>query len=259
MPDMPTPPVLHVRAAVAPLHHEARVSSMQVSQALRGFALEELERTDDWRRVRAPDGYEGWIHRGYVDEDAADAWREPRLSLGCTVLADRRPLRLPVGALVRRGEQVLVGQAVDDSGWIERFPVRADAIVASAERWFGGTSYQWGGTTPWGADCSGMTQAVFRLHHRALPRDAWQQAALAGPAWSPVAGGLDALAAGDLLFFSDRPDRRITHVGLASGPARMMHLALGRGGWAHERLDDAADGYVRALRERFTHALRPAL
>lgn len=258
------PPTTHtpvrVRAAICPLQHEARVSSMQVSQALRGHPLAVVEVQGDWRRVRGLDGYEGWAHRGYLDESPDEsAWAIRRLSLGCTVLAAAGPMRLPLGALLRADETVAEGEAIELAEWTRRFPPDADAMVASAERWFAGASYQWGGTTPWGADCSGFTQRIFMLHapQRALlPRDAWQQAELGLPHWSAVTGGLEALEPGDLLFFSDREDRRITHVGLASTPTRMMHLALGRGGWAHERLEDTHDGYVRALRERFISALR---
>ena len=38
--------------------------------------------------------------------------------------------------------------------------------------------------------------------------------------------------------------------------ARMVHLALGRGGYAVERLDDRRDPYVDRLRERFLFARR---
>jgi hypothetical protein len=260
----PATPTAHeparVRAAVCPLHHEPRVASMQVSQALRGHPLAVLEVRGDWRQVRGLDGYDGWVHRGYLDESPDESvWGARRLSLGCTVMTSSGFLRLPLGALVRMDETVAEGEAIEMGEWSRRFPPDAAAMIASAERWFAGTSYQWGGTTPWGADCSGFTQRLFMLHQpqRALlPRDAWQQAELGAPNWGAVAGGLEALEAGDLLFFTDREDRRITHVGFASAPTRMMHLALGRGGWAHERLEDTHDGYVRALRERFVSALR---
>ena len=87
-------------------------------------------------------------------------------------------------------------------------------------------------------------QTVFAVHGCPLPRDAWQQALVGDDA------GLDvsALAPGDLLFFSDRDDGRITHVGVALGDSRMAHSALGRGGVAVDRLDDAGDPYVTRLR-----------
>jgi cell wall-associated NlpC family hydrolase len=93
---------------------------------------------------------------------------------------------------------------------------------------------------------------VFALHGLQLPRDAWQQAELGVDAGRDVGE----LKAADLLFFSDREDRRITHVGISLGERRMVHLALGRGGYAIERLDDRQDPYVNRLRERFLFARR---
>jgi cell wall-associated NlpC family hydrolase len=106
--------------------------------------------------------------------------------------------------------------------------------------------------TPWGADCSGLVQATFALHGVQLPRDAWQQASAGVPA------DADPLAAreGDLLFFSDRVDQHITHVALALGARSIVHLALGRGGYGIEDLDDTSDRYVGTLLERFACARR---
>ena len=55
------------------------------------------------------------------------------------------------------------------------------------------------------------------------------------------------LRAADLLFFSDRADKHPTHVGLSLGEGRMVHLALGRGGYSVERLNDRKDVYVEKL------------
>ena len=131
----------------------------------------------------------------------------------------------------------------------EDFPTTADAIGRTAVDRFVGTSYQWGGITPWGADCSGLVQSVFALHGVSLPRDAWQQARAGDDA------GRDILAAraADLLFFSDRPDAHVTHVAIALGDWRVVHLALGRGGYAVERLDDEGE-YVKKLKSRFLFA-----
>jgi gamma-D-glutamyl-L-lysine dipeptidyl-peptidase len=144
------------------------------------------------------------------------------------------------------------GEAIDSARLAERFPADATAITKTAQEYFSGTSYLWGGVTPWGADCSGLVQSVFALHGVQLPRDAWQQAETGSDA------GLDVgeLAPADLLFFSDRDDNRVTHVGIALGGRRMVHLALGRGGYAVERLDDRRDAYVDRLRRRFLFARR---
>jgi len=176
----------------------------------------------------------------------------PRLSLGCTVLAGDRRLRLPLGAWVHAAQTLLDGQVIGLDEVAVRFPADGDAIVRTAGRWFEGTSYQWGGVTPWGADCSGLAQTVMGMHGVSLPRDAWMQAKSGRDAGTD----LSALAPADLLFFSDRPDRFITHVAISAGGGRVVHLALGRGGWAHDDLLDENDPYSRKLAQRFVCARR---
>ena len=243
-----------VRSAVAPLVGEPRVSAPQISQRVSGQVLDMLERSgDDWIRVRGGDAYEGWIHRGYVDalEHFEPARGTILVSLGCVTEArDGRRRALPLAARLWPEERVIAGEVIPERALRERFPTTRRALATSARELFSGTSYQWGGVTPWGADCSGFVQTIFALHGIPLPRDAWQQA-LEG-----TAAGTDprALDAGDLLFFSDRPDRRITHVGIALGDATMVHCALGRGGYSIDDLRDEGEGYVKALLERFTDA-----
>jgi len=155
-------------------------------------------------------------------------------------------------ALLAPDESVESGEVVEGRRLIDRFPTDAAAITKSAREFFCSTSYLWGGVTPWGADCSGLVQTVFALHGKQLPRDAWQQAELGEDAGRDIGELLPA----DLLFFSDRTDRRVTHVGLSLGDRRMVHLALGRGGYSVEQLDDRKDAYVDRLRERFLMAKR---
>ena len=159
---------------------------------------------------------------------------------------------MPLGALLEPGERIESGEAVEMAARPTRFPTHAAAITQSALDYFEGTSYLWGGITPWGADCSGLVQSVYSLHGVQLKRDAWQQAQQGEPGPADL---LDA-EAGDLLFFSDRVDGHITHVAISLGSRRLVHLALGRGGYAVEQLDDESDPYVRKLRERFVHTRR---
>ncbi|HVZ78498.1 MAG TPA: NlpC/P60 family protein [Gemmatimonadaceae bacterium] len=241
-----------VRAAVAPMHAEARVSSPQVSQRLGGHLVEILEVRDEWRRVRGADGYEGWIHAGYLTPAPPPGARQSaglqRISLGCVAGNPAGGHRaLPLGAFLAPEEVVQAGEAIDATEQPHRFPRDVVAIARSAQALFEGTSYQWGGVTPWGADCSGFVQSVFWLHGVMLPRDAYQQA----DASAECHHGLAEIEPAELAFFSDRPDGAITHVGVGLGGGRLAHVAVGRGGFAIERLANKGDGYVARLHERF--------
>jgi hypothetical protein len=268
-----------VRVPVAPVQREPRVSGEQVTQALFGRVVWWTERAGDWYHVRTtPDGYAGWAHAGYlavvdgavvdgaevaealaaVESDGAGPavpgvpTDGQRTSLGCVVRVGGRTLHLPLGAWLGPDAQVLDGEAVPMGELPVRFPRGGEAVARTAARYFTSTSYQWGGVTPWGADCSGFVQTVFALHGVDLPRDASPQARVG----ADVGADLLAHAPGDLLFFSEREDGRVTHVGLAAGGGRMLHVALGRGGFAGEDLAASDDPYVAALRGRFVGARR---
>jgi hypothetical protein len=255
MSDEPTQ--LIVTAPLATLFAEPRVASAPISQLLAGRVLDVCEGRDDWFRVRGPDEYEGWMHRGYVSgasaHSSAERPRPTHVSLGCvTTTSAGQKRKMPLGAYLLDGECVDSGDVIAVEEKNVRFPSDVSAITRSAQRYFEGTSYVWGGVTPWGCDCSGLVQSTYWLHGTQLHRDAWQQA-LQG---EKVEESLLDARIGDLLFFSDRIDQHITHVAISLGERRLVHLALGRGGYAVEQLDAAADPYVRKLHERFVTARR---
>ena len=246
-----------VRTPIAPMHGEPRIASQMISQQVAGHRVEITDEEGDWVRARGADGYDGWMHLGFLarapESSARSSRRTARVSLGCvtrTASGDRRSL--PLRAVLAPDESVQDGEVIESNRLAERFPLDPEAITRSAQHYFSATSYLWGGVTPWGADCSGLVQSTFALHGLQLPRDAWQQAMEGCDAGRDVGE----LAPADLLFFSDRPDQRVTHVGVALGDRRMLHLALGRGGYAIERLDDRRDPFVDRLRQRFLFARR---
>lgn len=241
-----------IAAPIAPMHEEPRVASQQVSQQLAGHDVDAMDMEGDWIRARGADGYEGWMHTGFLERSKPVESPRRLISLGCvTEYGGEGRRTLPLRAILREDERVLDGDAVSVDEIRRLYPLDPSAIAESAREMFRGTSYVWGGVTPWGADCSGLVQSTYALHGRTLPRDAWQQAELG----TTVEGDLAALRAGDLLFFTDRADRKITHVGIAQGPNAMVHLALGRGGYACENLL-SDESYVAKLRERFLFAKR---
>ncbi len=232
------------------------MSAPQIAQALAGHALGVIARDGAWCRVRGGDLYDGWLHSGYLaspsDLRISSDWpASTTLSLGAEVDGPHGRRQLPLGALLLPGEALLAGDSVNPGSLSTRFPTTVEAVVASARHYFSGASYQWGGITPWGCDCSGFVQTLLALHGVALSRDARQQA-LEGDD-----GGDDMLAmtAGTLHFFSDRADDRITHVGLGAGAGQLLHVSLGRGGFAVEQMD-SSDPYVSRLRAQWRAARR---
>jgi len=249
---MTAPEQFAVSAPLAPMCSDARISSPMTSQLAAGAIVAVLERRDEWLRVRSEDAYEGWVHIGYLEPATGHElrWRRSLGCVSCEVTGDVRSL--PLGARLRPDAEVLDGEAVSPESLTQLFPRNAESIAHTAATRFAGASYLWGGVTPWGCDCSGFVQTVFALHGIALPRDAWQQALVGTTTHAQIT---DVHSPSDLLFFSDRDDLRVTHVGIALTDGRMVHSALGRGGVAIEQLN-ATDSYVTRLRTRFTGVQR---
>jgi hypothetical protein len=246
-------------AAIAPMLCEPDVRTTQVSQLLHGHIALVVERNGLWLHVKGADGYPGWVHQGYVvtvpepvPPLSDTGWNDPRpLSLGCTVRDEHNATRkLPLGALITAGQERVGGLAMSLDERRHSFPPHADSITASAMTYFEGTSYEWGGVTPWGCDCSGLVSSSFQMHGVRVPRDAWMQAMTGAPVES-----MSELQPADLLFFSDDPEGKITHVAISLGGTRVVHLALGRGGYA---VDDLASGdeYTNLLVQRFRFGRR---
>ena len=227
-----------VCSAIAPMMAEPRISAPMTSQLIAGAVVTVFEDRGDWVHVRSTDDYDGWLHVGYLTATSGDEglWR---ISLGVVVKGANGVERaLPLGARLAPSDDVLHGDAVDADERNTRFGRRANAIAHSAATLFSGASYLWGGGTPWGCDCSGFVQSVYALHGVMLPRDAWQQAEVGTRVGDTP---IEAQLAGDLLFFSDRDDRRVTHVGVALDEERMVHSSLRRGGIAIETWSSADD------------------
>lgn len=120
----------------------------------------------------------------------------------------------------------------------QRYPAEFSGESAcTLARSFLGIPYLWGGTTPFGFDCSGFVQRIYSLLNRTLPRDAHQQAT------SPLGTRFDPATptkSGDLVFFAGRSDPRnrgITHVGMALDTDRFIH-AVGKEGVIITPFDD---------------------
>ncbi len=110
------------------------------------------------------------------------------------------------------GETGYLLDEVDDA----HFPSLGHQIIHTAERYFG-TSYEWGGKTALGFDCSGFVQTVYRLNGIQLPRDTSQQVEI-GESVSE-----EELQIGDIVFFKEKD--RVNHVGIACDAGSFIHCS----------------------------------
>jgi cell wall-associated NlpC family hydrolase len=239
-------------AAVTPLLAEASVRSEQLSQLVLGETAALLAAEGDWRRLRVThDGYEGWAHRGYLrelDAMALERWPGAAWSHGAELDAEGGRVQLPLRARVglTPGGFLLpdgrTGRLA--SGRIaSRAAAIADARRLTPDAWaarhFMGTPYQWGGVTPWGADCSGLVQTTFAARDASVPRDAHDQARHGD------AVPLGQARPGDLLFFRGETSDRVTHVAFLSSDERLVHSTIACGGVVHEEWREGSPAWAR--------------
>lgn len=252
-----------VRSATAPLLAGPVISEAHLSQLVLGDRVLILREYRRWYQCRVPDGYIGWIHRGYLTrmtELEARTWElgtdaPLHVSLGARIVDDYGAvlMRLPWGARVGIVDSVAVlpdglrgrpeGDLVPAERMRLRFPLEGRAIVESALLWTG-APYVWGGITQAGVDCSGLVQAVFRAHGRQLPRDSDLQAREGTEVYASA--DFRELMPGDLLFFAEK-DSRISHVAISMGGSMIVHSSLNNAG---VRTNDllGADPFERELR-----------
>ena len=129
------------------------------------------------------------------------------------------------------------------SGDFGTFPALNRESVVKLARLFLGIPYYWGGRSPKGFDCSGLTQTVFGLLDVRLPRDAWMQQRDS----KKVAEEVEQAAAGDLLFFAENGDK-ITHVGIALDNGQLLHA---RGFVRINSLLPGSAGFDKNLKDTF--------
>lgn len=232
----PKLPLPLIAVVAAPMHRQPDPLAEQISQGLLGMAVEAEETRGDWKRIRTPDGYSGWIQAALV-ASAPEDWSLPPIEI-VDLWANLRPApdyRLAASAQAMVGthlpaidrETGWVGVRHPDGRklWVEEHRVRSSAegprpaaptaLIRTARR-FLGVPYLWGGCTPLGIDCSGFTQLVMRLHGIPLLRDACLQADQGEPCPTPEAA--------DLVFFGPPSgEPRITHVGMMLDASRFIH------------------------------------
>lgn len=218
--------------SIIPVMQKPAHDSEMVSQLLFGETYSVTEYEKDWLKIQMHfDNYTGFIsinqHLSITNQwlnliQTTQRWYAAELMQTVT----NHDITFPIligselhefdGINFKMGKDRLVytGNTLPDNG-----EYRQQDFINKISKKFLNAPYLWGGRSPFGVDCSGLVQVVFKICGIQLPRDAYQQA----ESGSAVNFILEAQP-GDLCFFDNGNDK-IVHVGILLKDQKIIHAS----------------------------------
>jgi gamma-D-glutamyl-L-lysine dipeptidyl-peptidase len=215
-------PYAYCKFALAPLRKEMSDTSEMVSQLLFGEVVEILDTKEQWLKVRSfIDNYEGWTDfklLGNLTQKEAFRWIDGQTiehQLTRKLKTENGNLLITAGSFCNFSLVQTFSIGKEIYSYLDEEIDKPTSIIDFAKT-FLNAPYLWGGKSPFGMDCSGFTQTVFRLFDIKLPRDAYQQA----EEGQTIEFGEH--KAGDLAFFINQ-NGKIHHVGILINENEIIH------------------------------------
>lgn len=244
--------------SIVPMRAEPSDLSEMVNQTLFGETFKIVDQRKKWFKIRlSHDKYEGWIDRKQAFPITRELYEEltnaylPMAGSPVDMLQGESAIE---HLMVVQGSY-LPGLHQSDSVQVGNHTYNAPEEVirekgekADLVNWaysYLNVPYLWGGRSPFGIDCSGFTQLVYRMIGVSIPRDAGEQAKC-GEALSFI----EESEPGDLAFF-DNSEGKIIHVGILLKDNYIIHAS---GKVRLDRLDQS--GIHNAELRTHTHRLR---
>lgn len=246
-----------VNLTVIPLRKEPSHQSEMVSQILFGEYFEVIEQQGNWTKVKlAYDQYDGWISGGQYEAINLDEFNKLNREQLCIsfdlvqiMLHENTLFSIVLGSTLPhfKDRTCRLGATAYRFEGTVRCPEKLQVTKGIIENayMFLHSPYLWGGRTPFGIDCSGFTQMVYKLAGIRLKRDAWQQAEQGS-----LIHLIDEARQGDLAFF-DNEEGRIVHVGILLPNNKIIHAS------GKVRIDNIDHhGIFNQELKKYTHNLR---
>ena len=245
--------------SVVPCRADAADSSEQVTQLLFGETIKVYEKKRSWYRVKTDhDSYECWIdenqfkfitqrefeqlslQKPFVVSDLVEVLtKQDGTELMTVLMGSNLPNIENKLVDVKEAVWKFEGNSLDSNEVHEKKKLTENAFMLL------NAPYQWGGRSPFGIDCSGFVQLVYKLNGIYLPRDASRQASMGQPL-----SFIEEAEEGDLAFF-DNDEGNITHVGIILSNNRIIHAS---GKVRIDKLDH--QGIYNQEKRDYSHRLR---
>ncbi len=242
--------------SVIAMRKEMSHRSEQISQLLFGEIYEILQKQGSWLQIKCTyDGYEGWIdetqHCELNEREYLNIFNnDPGIALELVNSAVSSTHSVPILA----GSSLPFFDGMNFKIGKEKFIYNGQAIQTDAKNAsvferialrYTNAPYLWGGRSPFGIDCSGFTQIVFKFLGIPLLRDAYQQAGQGS-----VVNFIEEAQPGDLAFFAN-DEGRIVHVGIILKDGRIIHAS---GKVRIDKLDHF--GIYNTGQKKYSHSLK---
>ena len=240
--------------AIIPLRAEPSDRSEIVSQVLFGEHFVILETQNQWSKVKLQfDDYVGWVDsKQYqvISQKSYENLSKDAIILNADLVeyvSNTNNVFIPIslGASLSFLNNSDINKDNFEFEGTKITGIKPKSNIIPTAFTYLNAPYLWGGKTPFGIDCSGFTQMVYKLNGYKLLRDASQQATQ-GEALSFI----EESEPGDLAFF-DNEEGTIIHVGIIMENNYIIHAS---GKVRIDRLDHL--GIYNADTNRHTHRLR---
>ncbi len=242
-----------------PVRATASEKAEMVTELLFGDLFEILTKHGSWMHIRMEyDRYEGWISGRNELPLTPEIFNQLKESMVCTSMEiveelrdENSPQRFPVlmgSSFPRIHKHVftLAGKEYRFTGKVSSplQHITRKSLVNFAMLYLH-APYTWGGRNPFGIDCSGFVQMVYKMARIRLPRDAKDQAGIGELLSFP-----EEARPGDLAFF-DNAEGEIIHVGMILENSEIIHAS------GQVRIDSLDhQGIYHMQRHEYTHQLR---